>query len=160
MKSLIVFYSRTGRTKKIAEAIQASLNGEIDEIHDKTSRSGIIGWLKAGKDAREKSLTALKNVEKNPLDYYVVVIGSPTWNGTVSTPIRTYIEQYKTSLKNVAIFSTGDGKEPVAIEEIDKVLQKKAIAKMHLVRKQEVETDNFQDKVDNFVKKIKIFKQE
>jgi menaquinone-dependent protoporphyrinogen IX oxidase len=111
--------------------------------------------LNAGKDAGSKSLTALDDVDKNPFDYDMVVIGSPTWRGTLSSPIRTYIEQYKTSLKNVASFSTGDAGEPVAIKEIDRLLEKKAIAKMHLVRKSDIDNDNYHVKVDKFVKKIK-----
>jgi flavodoxin len=157
MRSLIVYYSRTGRTRKIAEVIKASLNAEIDEIQDSESRSGIIGWLKAGKDAGAKSLTKLKNVDKNPADYEVVIIGSPTWNGTVSTPIRTYIKQFKTGLKNVACFSTGDGEEFDALEEMERLLEKRAFLKMHLVRKQDIDNDNYYDKVENFVKNIESF---
>lgn len=32
MKSLIVYYSRTGKTKEVAEFIKEELNGEIEEI--------------------------------------------------------------------------------------------------------------------------------
>ena len=78
MKTLIVYYSRTGRTKKIAEEIHKVLGGDIEEIQDMKPRSGIIGWLGAGKDARSKTLTTLKPVEKNPSQYDLIVIGSPT----------------------------------------------------------------------------------
>jgi flavodoxin len=57
MKILIVYYSRTGRTKKIAEKIQYRLNADIDEISDTKNRAGILGWLSAGRDAGSRRLT-------------------------------------------------------------------------------------------------------
>jgi flavodoxin len=51
MKALIVYYSRTGRTKKIAKEIQLGIKAEIEEIKDSKNRKGILGWLSAGRDA-------------------------------------------------------------------------------------------------------------
>ena len=149
MKALIVYYSRTGTTRKIAEAIKNSLDGDIDEIQDAESRSGIFGWLKAGRDAGSKSLTRIENVDYNPSDYDVVVIGSPTWNGTVSTPIRTYITEYKDKLQDIALFSSGYSREPDAFEEMDMLLGGKSIATLHLHKKQEIENrkSTAQDKI-------------
>ena len=75
MNVLIVYYSRTGTTRRIAEEIKNSLKGDIKEIRDVKSRSGIIGWLNAGKDAISKNLTKIENVNLNPSDYKVVIIG-------------------------------------------------------------------------------------
>jgi flavorubredoxin len=96
-------------------------------------------------------------VDLNPSDYEVVVIGSPTWNGTVSTPIRTYIAEYKTSLRNVALFSTGVSDQPVAVDEMEMLIGCKSIAKLHLLKKQVVENGEYQSKVDDFTQKIKDF---
>ena len=58
MKNLVVYYSRTGRTKKIAKEIQERLNADIEEIHDVKNREGILGWLSAGRDAGTKKTTS------------------------------------------------------------------------------------------------------
>jgi flavodoxin len=158
MKTLVAYYSRSGKTEKIAEAIQTSIGGEIERILDQKDRSGILGWLSAGRDAGSKNLTAIKKVEKNPADYDVVIIGSPTWGGTVSTPIRTYINQYINSFRKVACFSTGDGEDTDALDEMDRLLGNNVIAKMHLVRK-EVDTNHYHENIERFVSKIKNFMQ-
>jgi flavodoxin len=154
MKTLIVYYSRTGRTKKIAEEINKVLDGDIEEVQDMKPRSGIIGWLGAGKDAGSKTLTTIKRVEKDPSQYDLIVIGSPTWNGSVTTPIRTYIEKYKNSLRKIALFSTGDSEDFDALDDMDNLVDNRSIAKLHLARKQEIDANLFTDKVKEFVNEI------
>jgi flavodoxin len=155
MNVLIVYYSRTGTTKKIAEQIQSSLNTDIDEIKDIKSRSGIIGWLQAGRDSISKNLTNIKEINFNPADFDLVIIGSPTWNGAASTPIRTYITQYKDQLRNVALFSTGLSTEPKALEEMENLIKGKSIAKLHLNRKEDLEHGDYHKKIEDFIQKIK-----
>jgi flavodoxin len=157
MKALIVYYSRTGRTKKIADTIQSALNCKIERIEDSKNREGIIGWLTAGREAGRKSTTKIKNVQYNPSDYDVIVIGSPTWNGYVSVPIRTYIQQYQEDLKHVALFSTGDVDKRNAIDDMKEMLKKRVFTSMHLIRKEEIDNNKYHIKVEAFVEKIKSF---
>jgi flavodoxin len=155
MKALVVYYTRTGTTKKIAEEIQTLIDADIDEVNDKVNRSGLIGWLKAGRDAGAKNLTTITNIEKEPGDYEIVIIGSPTWNGTITSPIRTYIDQYGLNLRKVACFTTGDAEKPVALDEMKRLLGEKILAKIHLVRKKDILTDNYHEKLNKFIKEIK-----
>lgn len=157
MKTLVVYYSRTGRTKKIAEYIQSALDSEIEEIQDVKNRNGVLGWLSAGRDAGSKSLTSLEEMDKMPVDYNVVILGSPTWNNSLSSPVRTYIEKFNEDLRHVACFSTGDGEDPDAVDEMEALLGRKVFAKLHLVRKSDIDSGNYQEKVDKFVSKIKSF---
>lgn len=73
MNILIVYYSRTGRTKKIAENIRTKLNADIDEISDIKNRNGFLGWLSAGRDGGSKTLSELRGVDKNPGEYHITV---------------------------------------------------------------------------------------
>jgi flavodoxin len=43
MKTLVVYYSRTGTTRKVAEAIAGILRCDIEEVVDTKKRSGILG---------------------------------------------------------------------------------------------------------------------
>jgi len=94
MKILVVFYSRTGNTRRVGEEIAKNLNADIDEIIDKKKRSGIIGWLGGGIDALFKKLTEIEN-KKRPEEYDIAIIGTPVWVGTISPAIRTYLSQNK-----------------------------------------------------------------
>lgn len=157
MKTLVVYYSRTGRTKKIAEYIQSALDSEIDEIQDVKNRKGILGWISAGRDAGSKSLTPLEDVDKLPKDYSVVIIGSPTWNNSLSSPVRTYIDKFNEELRHVACFTTGDGDDPDSLNEMEALLGSKVFAKLHLVRKNDIDPGDYKEKTDKFITKIKSF---
>lgn len=109
MKSLVVYYTRTGKTKFVAEAIAAQLGADIEEIVDLKKREGKIGWIMSGKDASRKSLTEIAPTKKAPADYDLVVIGTPIWAWSPTPAIRTYLSQNNNlSGKKVALFYTFD----------------------------------------------------
>ena len=45
----------------------------------------------------------------NPAEYDLVIVGTPVWAGTVSAPVRTYLEKYKGSFKKIVFFCTMGG---------------------------------------------------
>jgi flavodoxin len=108
-KILVVFYSRTGTTKKIAEEISHLLQCDIEEIIDNKDRSGIKGFMTGGRDAMARNLTEIKEIIKNPGDYDIVVIGTPVWAANMTPAIRTYISNNKEKFKQVAFFCTTGG---------------------------------------------------
>ena len=64
MKPLVVFYSRTGTTKKVAETISSILKCDVEEVFDTKNRAGVLGWLRSGRDAGSKKLTAIDKAKK------------------------------------------------------------------------------------------------
>jgi flavodoxin len=106
---IVVYYSRTGNTKKVAETIADMLSCDIEEIIDTTKRSGPIGFIRSGYHAIRKTLTKIEELKADLSVYDLVIIGTPVWAQTVSTPVRTVIHQYKDSLAQVAFFSTHMG---------------------------------------------------
>lgn len=153
MKTLVVFYSRTGTTKKIGENIAEILRCDSEEIFDTKNRIGVVGYMQAGKDAMFKKLTKLKTIQKNPHLYDLVIIGTPVWGFTVSTPIRTYITENK--FKNVAFFCTQGGSgEEKAFSEMERLSGKNPKALL-VLRTKDVLDENYSYKVKNFVEKLK-----
>jgi len=127
MRALLVYYSRTGHTKKIAEEISKELQCDTDEIIDTVNRSGPGGFLTCGRQATKKELTKIEPAKKDPSQYDIVIIGTPVWALTMSSPVRTYIVENKDKLKRVAFFCTlgGIGVESV-FHDLEDLSGKKA----------------------------------
>jgi len=109
MKTLIVYYSRTGNTKKIAETIARELNFDIAEIKETKKITGIIGWLLAGKNALLKKTTAIGKMHHNIADYDLIILGTPVWANTMASPARTFLYENSTQIKKMICFVTMGG---------------------------------------------------
>ncbi|OQX54157.1 MAG: flavodoxin [Candidatus Aminicenantes bacterium 4484_214] len=83
MKALIVYYSRTGTTKKMAKLI-------AEEVR----REGLEVDLKSVSEAKPEQL----------LDYDGIIMGSPTYYGSVASELKEFID------KSISIHGKLDGK--------------------------------------------------
>lgn len=111
MNSLVVYYSRTGKTRYVAEQIAECLDAEIEEIIDKTDRSGKFGFLKSAIEAVVEGETKIENSEYSPNDYDLVLLGCPVWARKLPPAMRTYLKKFDLSDKRIALFNTNDSDE-------------------------------------------------
>ena len=109
MKTLVVYYSRTGNTKMIAETISESLDCDIEEIVDKEKRGGILGYLKSGYEASRNKLSIIEDPKHDLSKYDLLIVGTPVWAGKMSVPIRTYLHQNMEKIPLLACFCTAGG---------------------------------------------------
>ena len=116
-KTLLVFYSRSGTTKALAEKIRARLGSDIDmeEIIDLKGRDGFFGNLIGGLDALFQRQTAIDSPMHDPADYDRVIVGSPVWYGNLAPAIRTWLTQNAIDITGSAMgfFCTFAGKGDV-----------------------------------------------
>jgi len=108
-KLLIVYYSRSGRTREVARAIANASAAELEEIREETSRAGLLGYVRSGFEGFLGSEPATFPAQKDPRAYDVVIIGSPTWGASVSSPVRAYMAAQRRALPEVAFFCTMSG---------------------------------------------------
>jgi len=128
-KILIAYYSRTGNTERVAKDLAARLGADIEKIVDKKDRRGLFGYIFAGRDAMKKKLTEINDIEKDPVNYDLVIIGTPVWAWDATPAIRAYIAQTRGRIKNAAYFITsGSTKPEKIISYLEEITQKKAVA--------------------------------
>lgn len=154
MKTLILYYSRTGTTKKLAEKLANSLSADIEEVSETINRSGARGYLLSGRDAAFKKLTKINPISHNLSEYDLVVIGTPVWAWTMSSPIRTLITEQKDNIKKVAFFCTqgGEGNQG-ALPSMAKLIGKDPLASLSLLTK-EVIGEKPSDFLNDFINKL------
>ena len=109
MKTLVVCYSRTGNTRMLARRIADAMNAEMEEITDRVNRRGILGYLRSGGAAWLRRRTEVLPMRNDPGAFDLVIVGSPTWSASLSSPVRTFLEDHAVDLPQVAFFCTMGG---------------------------------------------------
>lgn len=110
-KKLVVYYSYTQNTQQVANRIKALTDADIYEIRtvkpypdDPYETSDI--------SKEERSSGDLPEIAEEFPDlsrYDVIFVGSPIWDGYVSTPMESYLEQTDFSGKIIVPFCTSMG---------------------------------------------------
>lgn len=110
MKRLVVYYTRTGNTRKAAEAIATACGGDLEEIREVgVKRAGLLGWLRAGRDGMRKKNVTIEAPRRRAGDYDVVFVGSPVWGWNLAPAIRSYLEATDVGSRPIAFFCTMSG---------------------------------------------------
>jgi len=118
MKTLVVYYSRSGHTRRVAEMIARKIGADLQELVDRRARGGLVGWLRSGRDAVKENETELSPLDHRPEDYDLVAVGTPVWASHPAPAVRTFLRSYDLSGKRVALFCTMNargGEETCAI---------------------------------------------
>mgnify|MGYP003406674327 CR=1 FL=1 len=102
---LVVSYSRTGTTSRIARELADQLGADFERIEEIENRAGVVGFLISALESLAKGLPAIRTV-KDPHQYDLVVVGTPVWVGSMASPVRAYLEAHRTRLPRVAFFAT------------------------------------------------------
>jgi flavodoxin len=155
MKTLIVFYSRTGTTKKLAEKIAEFLKADIEEIIDLKDRSGAVGWLASGRDAMKKKLTDIKKINNDISKFDLIIIGTPNWAGSVTPAIRTFLLKNKDNIKKIAFFCTMGGENPGKVFiQMQELINIRPLGILALNAKEVIKEMNV-EKIKSFIKSLK-----
>ncbi len=105
-RTLIVFHSRSGNTRRIAQALARRLDADLDEIRIVQPLKGALGYAMCAIEAIACLAPALRPAGKNPAAYDLVVIGTPVWFWSLSSPVRSWLEGHPLGKQRVAFFCT------------------------------------------------------
>lgn len=107
-KVLVLYYSQTGTTEKVAQALQSSLGADIEEIVPAESYgTDYQATIKRGrKELEEGILPELQPLKSDISSYDIIFLGYPVWFGTYAQPIATVLATQDFSGKKVVPFCT------------------------------------------------------
>lgn len=109
-KVLVVYFSRSGVTQRLAEAVARATTGDLEQLRERRSRRGLLGWLRSGYEGSYQLSAEILPLQRDLRAYDLVVVGSPTWNKAVCSPVRGFLRSHAATLPNVALFATCQGK--------------------------------------------------
>ena len=114
-KILVAYFSCTGTTEKVAEAIAETTGSKLYRITPaKAYTSADLDWQNkksrsSVEMADDKSRPALGGEAIDPKDYDVIFIGYPIWWDLCPRPVNTFLEKYDFSGKTIITFATSGG---------------------------------------------------
>ncbi len=114
-KILVAYYSYSGNTKEVAEAIHQEVGGDIFEIKAEGTYPDEYRPMteQAKKEIQSNFRPKLTTQVNNIAQYDVIFLGSPNWWGTITPQVSSFLENYDLSGKKVIPFIThgGGGKQ-------------------------------------------------
>jgi NAD(P)H-dependent FMN reductase len=106
---LVVCFSRTGRTRSLAEQLARELDATLEVLLDRTSRAGRVGYLRCSRDALLRRAPDIAPLSRDLAQYDLVLIGTPVWNASPCAPVRTFLRRERARLPAVAFFLSHGG---------------------------------------------------
>lgn len=125
MNYKIVYFTRTGTSKRIAEKIAEKLSCDIIEVTDNINWKGILGFLKGGYYSSKNKEVKIKVSKDINVDDELIVV-TPLWAGYICPAMRTFLKSIK--LDNVHLIVTSNGsklKDRVYYKSINDIVKSK-----------------------------------
>jgi flavodoxin len=112
---LIVYYSRSGYTRRVAEAIAASCAADVEALRPLRDYQGVGGYLRAALDTLRLRTPELQPLTHDPSAYQLVLLGTPVWGGHIPAPVYSFVSHHGAQCRRLAAFCTmgGSGGEKV-----------------------------------------------
>ena len=123
MKSLIVYYSFSGNTRKVAEVLKEVLSkkGEVNifrlEAEDE-SNNFFIQCIRAFIKKRAR----IKQAPQDTAGYDLICIGTPVWAFNFTPALRTFFSEVKLTGKKIALFCCSGGGKGKTLEKMKEEL--------------------------------------
>lgn len=114
----------TGNTRFVAEAVSNTLDADIEEIKPSANISTTgVGYVVMGlRQLLSQPEPKIEPLKSYLSEYDTVIIGTPVWSYTFSSPIRTFLKSYDLTGKNAALFCTHAGDKGQTFENMSQAL--------------------------------------
>lgn len=107
-RTLVVFHSRSGHTRRIGRMLAARLQADSEEIGFDTPGAQ-PGYLRCALQAALGGTAAVRAARHDPAEYELVLVGTPVWCWSLPAPVRGWLEQNRLGPAQVAFFCTMGG---------------------------------------------------
>lgn len=110
--SVVVYYSLSGHTRRLADRIGVLLGADVFEIKADRYTWPIAGYMRAGFDSLRGARPKLQQPLPDLRGYDLVAIGGPVWTSYPATPLRSYLANLENLHCRVGLFLTNGDHSP------------------------------------------------
>lgn len=124
MKSIVIYYSRSGNTKAMAERIAADFESDMLFVEPRKKYSSYFtSVLTEGKDLLSGKITTAQTEMPDLSDYDTVFIGFPIWYGDAPSFFLDFISECKLENKTVIPFASSVSADIKECKKLYKLLE-------------------------------------
>lgn len=103
MKPAIVFVTRTGHCRKLAETAARLAGGRAWEIVDRIDRRGFFGFIRSGRQSTFNMATPIEDPNADLRDIDTLILITPVWAGKLAPPARTWLRAHLEEIRGTRI---------------------------------------------------------
>lgn len=124
VKTLVVYFSYTGHTRKVAESIADKLGADQAEIQVAQPYDGTYDEVvdQGKREVDGHARPPIKALECHFEDYTTVVLATPVWWHTYAPAVGTFLDEYDLADMTVYPVATNDGRVGRTFEDISDAL--------------------------------------
>ncbi len=101
--TVIVYVTRTGNCRTLANGLGEILKAPVHEIIDLTNRKGFFGFMKGGAHSSMKASTPIRDPGIALTGVRLVVLVQPIWADNMCPPLRTWLQAHKEEIKGARL---------------------------------------------------------
>ncbi len=154
MKILIACYSYSGNTLKVAQKLKNDLKADLTEIKTIKDRWYLLKvW-----DSLRGNQVPIKQCTSDLRNYDTLIVCCPVWAGRTPAAVNEYLSLLKNAKDNnfAVLVTAGSDKNQKATIYIREYLSEQGMKFMGqiLILAEDVQKDDFSDKLDIFIKRF------
>ena len=108
MKSIILYYSRSGHTKKLAEKMARTQGADLVELQPENPKGKLFTYLIDCPRSMMRKSTKIKPIQQDLSTYDLITIASPVW-ASYPTPVFNAAVKLLPKGKNVQLIMVSSG---------------------------------------------------
>ncbi|MHA1221476.1 MAG: flavodoxin family protein [Candidatus Heimdallarchaeota archaeon] len=158
MKSLVIYYSKTGNTKLMGETIAKELKADLLELQPEKDlpAKGFGLYFKGGFQSMTKKKVKLATIETSFDDYELIFLGTPVWAWKLNPVVRSFLKANNFTGKKIALFCTCAGNCTKILAEMNSILsdENELLGEIEFVEPLKSETEEKVEQMKNWAKEI------
>lgn len=111
MKTLILYYSYGGNTRKVAQMLHEEIGADLAEIETAVPYMGDYDSVvdQGQREVERGFMPEIKPLTADLAKYHRIILGSPVWWYTFAPAMKTFLTRYNLSGKEIWPFATNGG---------------------------------------------------
>lgn len=128
MKTVIIYYTFGGATKKEAERLSEELGAPAYRVREKRGRSVLGAFIPGCPQAINRKESGIQPLDVDLNDYDRIIIGSPIWGGFPAPAFNAIVDILPSGKQIDLFFCSGGGETPKSAEGTKTLIIQKGCA--------------------------------